>query len=105
MEILIAVACISVVELIVLGVTLRSVDRADERQARAELERAAAAHRTPPRFMSASVAASDRVPLEALLAQLERHVRLEHQAAESFLRNPTPESLHRHAPSSFHLSN
>lgn len=104
MEILIAVACISLVELIVLGVTLRSVDRADERQARAELERAAA-NRVAPRFMSASVAASDRVPLEALLAQLERHVRLEHQAAESFLRNPTSESLHRHAPSSFHLSN
>jgi hypothetical protein len=35
-----------------------------------------------------------RVPIEVLLAQIERHVRLEHAAAESFLYDPTVESLH-----------
>jgi hypothetical protein len=35
-----------------------------------------------------------RVPIEVLLAQIERHVRLEQAAAESFLYDPTVESLH-----------
>jgi len=35
-----------------------------------------------------------QVPLEVLLAQIERHVRLEQAAAESFLVSPTPQSLH-----------
>ena len=35
-----------------------------------------------------------RIPIEVLLAQIERHVRLEHAAAESFLYDPTVESLH-----------
>jgi hypothetical protein len=37
---------------------------------------------------------SPRVPIEVLLLQLERHVRLEQAAAESFLSAPTRESLH-----------
>jgi hypothetical protein len=39
-------------------------------------------------------AAISPVPLEALLLQLERHVRLEQAAAESFHWSPTPEALH-----------
>ena len=35
-----------------------------------------------------------RLPREVLLNQIERHVRLEVAAAESFLDLPTPESLH-----------
>lgn len=34
------------------------------------------------------------VPVEALLLQIESHVRLEQAAAESFLEAPTPQSLH-----------
>lgn len=34
------------------------------------------------------------VPIEALLLQIERHIRLEQAAAESFLVSPTAESLH-----------
>jgi hypothetical protein len=34
------------------------------------------------------------VPIEVLLLQLERHVRLEQAAAESFHWSPTPEALH-----------
>ena len=35
-----------------------------------------------------------RVPLEALLLQIERHVQLEQAAAESFHFSPTVEALH-----------
>lgn len=35
-----------------------------------------------------------QVPLEVLLMQIERHVRLEQAAAESFLEAPTSASLH-----------
>jgi hypothetical protein len=35
-----------------------------------------------------------RVPIEALLLQIERHIRLEQAAAESFLDCPTAQSLH-----------
>ena len=43
---------------------------------------------------TARPAAPPRVPIEVLLLQLERHVRLEQAAAESFLDVPTLESLH-----------
>lgn len=35
-----------------------------------------------------------RVPIEALLLQIEQHIRLEQAAAESFLDCPTAQSLH-----------
>ena len=35
-----------------------------------------------------------RVPLEVLLLQIERHIRLEQAAAESFIAYPTSASLH-----------
>lgn len=55
-----------------------------------------------PRFFSDApvvpLAAAARtqppVPLEVLLLQIERHVRLEQAAAESFLELPTSASLH-----------
>ena len=36
---------------------------------------------------------SPHVPLEVLLLQIERHVRLEQAAAESFIHLPSPEAL------------
>jgi hypothetical protein len=49
----------------------------------------------PPRFFSDEKALTlmQRVPIEVLLAEIERHVRLEQAAAESFLHSPTVESL------------
>lgn len=35
-----------------------------------------------------------KMPIGAFLAQIERHIRLEQAAAESFLISPSPESLH-----------
>jgi len=50
----------------------------------------------PPRFFLAErvPTAQPRVPVEVLLLQIERHVRLEQAAAESFLDAPTIKSLH-----------
>ncbi|MEI6668829.1 MAG: hypothetical protein WCP29_11790 [Acidobacteriota bacterium] len=42
----------------------------------------------------AASAGPQQVPLEVLLLQIERHVRLEQAAAESFLEAPTAASLH-----------
>jgi hypothetical protein len=47
-----------------------------------------------PQFFADDGAARPRVPIEALLLQIERHVQLEQAAAESFLSDPTAESLH-----------
>jgi hypothetical protein len=41
------------------------------------------------------------VPIEALLLQLERHVRLEQAAAQSFIASPTPGLLHSKTVSPF----
>ena len=41
-----------------------------------------------------AASAQPHVPLEVLLSQIERHVRLEQAAAESFLDAPTSASLH-----------
>jgi hypothetical protein len=42
-----------------------------------------------------------RVPIEALLAQIENHVRLEQAAAESFVEFPTAAMLHSKTTSAF----
>ena len=51
-----------------------------------------------PRFFADTpalpVAAFNRVPIEALLLQIENHVRLEHAAAECYLASPNPTLLH-----------
>jgi hypothetical protein len=47
----------------------------------------------PARFFSEEPSGLPRVPVEALLLEIERHVRLEQAAAESFLQAPTVESL------------
>jgi len=65
-------------------------------QRKPEVAKAAAA--APARFFVGPaiipVAEHAQVPLEALLLQIESHVRLEQAAAESFLQTPTPALLH-----------
>jgi hypothetical protein len=41
------------------------------------------------------------LPIDAVIAQLERHVRLEQASAESFVEIPAPETLHAPAASRF----
>ena len=43
----------------------------------------------------------DIVPVDALLLQIEQHIRLEQAAAESFLHTPTEQSLHSRTTSPF----
>ena len=50
-----------------------------------------------PRFF---VDPAGRVPIEALLLQIENHVRLEHAAAESFMEHPNSALLHSRTTSS-----
>lgn len=47
-----------------------------------------------PQFFIDRESAPTRMPVGALLLQIERHVQLEQAAAESFLSDPTAESLH-----------
>jgi hypothetical protein len=52
----------------------------------------------PARFFAPSIppmpVGRPQVPIEALLLQIESHVRLEHAAAESFIEAPTASLLH-----------
>jgi hypothetical protein len=48
----------------------------------------------PARFFADGRAPVPPVPVEVLVLQLERHIRLEQAAAEAFLHQPTRESLH-----------
>ena len=55
----------------------------------------------PPRFFAnptAKAAESSREPVEVLLRQIERHVRLDQAAAEAYLELPTLDSLHTRTP-------
>lgn len=47
-----------------------------------------------------AAAALNRVPIEALLLQIENHVRLEQAAAECFVQSPNPTRLHSRTISS-----
>jgi hypothetical protein len=67
-----------------------------------EMVRAAA---SPARFFvdppALPMAAHAGVPIEALLLQIENHVRLEHAAAECFLQSPSASLLHSRTISAF----
>lgn len=58
-----------------------------------------------PRFFAKDIPASvhavraSRVPVEVLVLEIERHVRLEREVAESFHLSPTPQTLHVQAAS------
>jgi hypothetical protein len=100
MEVVLAVLILGVAEVAILTAAFRMYDRAEERRAAAEKPAPFKAERRPARFFAdpppGATAADGR--LDALLLELERHVRLEQAAAESFLLDPTVASLH-HRPS------
>jgi hypothetical protein len=84
-----AVACMA------FGAATRDADEPAMDAVQSEAVRAAV---SPARFFvdrpTLPVAARNRVPIEALLLQIENHVRLEQAAAESFLESPNPYLLH-----------
>jgi hypothetical protein len=101
MEMLLMGACLSLFGLAVACLAFGAATRDGNEAAAAspavqkEVAKAAAA---PARFFvrppSLPRAARTEVPIEALLLQIENHVRLEHAAAEYFLESPNPSALH-----------
>jgi hypothetical protein len=87
--------CISVFGLAVCAIAFGAATRDERRQPELSLDQQLAL--APQRFFAEDrtmAAAQPQVPLEVLLLQIERHVRLEQAAAESFIDFPTRESLH-----------
>jgi hypothetical protein len=93
MEMFLMLAAMSFLGIIVtLGLFATAMGSGRER-AEVRIEQAMPA--TPPQFfLDVRSPAAPRVPLEVLLLQIERHVRLEQAAAESFIDAPTAKSLH-----------
>lgn len=83
----ISLAAVALMVLVLFGIT-------PEKQAGAGTE--AKAGNTASRFFandSPGPAQNQDVPVEVLLSQIQRHVRLEQAAAESFVQGPNAESL------------
>ena len=101
MEMLLMGVCLSVFGLAVACLAFGAATRVPE-ETPAELpvaaKEAVKAAAVPARFFVnppvLPVAASSRVPIEALLLQIENHVRLEQAAAECFLESPNASLLH-----------
>jgi hypothetical protein len=93
-------ACLSMFGLAVVCLAFGAATRNEGPEDAPAVENALASAKTAPaeRFFVAPAAtpamAYQKVPIEALLLQLENHVRLEQAAAESFLRAPGAELLH-----------
>jgi hypothetical protein len=97
MEMLLMVVAMSVLGLALSGLAFAAATRGiDAPQPPAQAP--AAADRPAQRFFvdlpAGSVDVPQQIPVEALLLQIERHVRLEQAAAETFLHAPTSDSLH-----------
>jgi hypothetical protein len=114
MEMLLMGICISVFGMAIACAAFGAAVRREEGVAEAQVQPkpvVAAAAVAPPRFfiqevkipaVAAKTATSSvSVPIEALLLQLERHVRLETAAASSFLADPTLALLHSKTTSPF----
>ena len=101
MEMLLMGVCLSMFGLAVACLAFGAATRNYEEEAAAapavEMEAVKAAASPARFFVDAAVlpvAARTRVPIEALLLQIENHVRLEHAAAECFLESPNASLLH-----------
>jgi hypothetical protein len=109
MEMLLMGACLSMFGLAVaclaFGAATRETRGADAGAPALEKAVAKAAAVAPARFFvdvpALPMAARGKVPIEALLLQLENHVRLEHAAAECFLESPNASLLHSRTTSAF----
>ena len=101
MEMLLMGACLSLFGLAVaclaFGAATRTSGQGNMAASAVERETVQAAV-TPARFFVGKpvlpLAAQPRVPIEALLLQIENHVRLEQAAAECFLESPNASLLH-----------
>jgi hypothetical protein len=90
MEMFLMVFAMSLLGVLVSGVLFSVASRG------ADHEPAVVQHAPSPALAASAffVDAARPVPIEALLLQIEQHVRLEQAAAEAFLHAPTPQALH-----------
>jgi hypothetical protein len=89
--------CLSGFGLAVTCIAFAAATNDERTQPEAQPAQRLAVQLAQPRFFSDQPAiplAPPRVPIEVLLLQIERHVRLEQAAAESFLDFPSAASLH-----------
>ena len=107
MEMLLMGACLSVFGLAVACLAFGAATREPEvRETAPAVEREVVKTAVATRFFAEPapavlpLAARPRVPIEALLLQIENHVRLEHAAAECFLESPNATLLHSRTISS-----
>jgi hypothetical protein len=89
MEMFLMVLCMSVLGLALAAMAFGAATR-PERTPPATQPQPHVAKAAPHFFVEPTT----RVPIEALLLQIENHVRLEHAAAESFVEYPTSAMLH-----------
>jgi hypothetical protein len=107
MEMLLMILCMSIFGLAVTALAFGAATRPErqESQPQPQPEREPVFAVPPTRFFAQDLATPletrPRVPIEALLLQIESHVRLEHAAAESFLESPTSVLLHSKTASPF----
>jgi hypothetical protein len=87
--------CLSIFGLAVTAIAFGAATRDERREQEVALPKTVML--PEPRFFArdTQMPVSAGVPLEVLLLQIERHVRLEQAAAESFIHLPTRESLHQ----------
>ena len=91
------IVCMSVLALAMAAVAFGAATRPERSEPRISAQPQA---KPAARFFVESMA-QPRVPIEALLAQIENHVRLEQAAAESFVEYPTSALLHSKTSSPF----
>jgi len=96
MEMLLLGICLSILGLVVSASAFCAAARSQEKEpaARPEIAPVKAAQAT--RFFAAPPVPKPQptIPIEALLLQIENHVRLEQAAAQSFIDSPNPAVLH-----------
>lgn len=99
MDMLVMGLCFTFVGLAIAGLAFAATTRPESLHPIAQPEQLPA-KRSPARFFSERLAppvpgpTPVQVPIEALLLQIENHVRLEQAAAESFVASPTHAHLH-----------
>ena len=98
MEMLLMGICLSVLGMAVAAMAFGAATRPERKTTTTQPEVRPAIAVAPPRFFAdpvvTPIAARAQVPIEALLLQIENHVRLEQAAAESFVEFPSSALLH-----------
>ncbi len=105
MEMFLMAACISMLGIAVAAMAFSAATRDETPNEKVSEEPETVAVSAPTRFFGEGLAAPYspqlRVPIEALLLEIESHVRLEQAAAESFLDAPSSSLLHSKTVSRF----